>query len=270
MIGGLPAGMFAPVSRRLLPLPERNRASGAPGVPAPSRVKQLLDFTNQRRVVIGLGHDFSSARALRAGSDAPQHHQAGQGGLGLAGEGGAKLLGRSGAGFQVEDDHVGMMAPGEFQAPIGPARGENTASAAFQGGGQDFAVFAGTVDNQHAALVGYQGGSLRGVLKKGIEVPSGGDRSGPPCRAQGGRSIASPGLGVKANSRRIWSLPDPPLSAEYRFAWAGACHGAAAAGRLDAGAGSGDGRRGARRLRGGNLGRASGRLGRPAFGAKEC
>ena len=89
--------------------------------------QQHLDSTNQRPVVIGLGHKFPVGQAGRDAAEAAQHDQPGLIAAGgpvvgtrrisaeRAGEAGGEPVGTRVVEFQVQHDQIGTVPPGEFQ-----------------------------------------------------------------------------------------------------------------------------------------------------------
>ncbi len=122
--------------------------------------------------MVGLGHEFPVCRG-RSAPHAAQQDQPGAVRARMRHEGGRRAFGAGTAAstldFEVQDDQIGMMPPGEFQPPPGTVGGENPQAAAFQGRLLDFASLLRSVDDQHA-LPAVQRKTLHGFLGPDVLV----------------------------------------------------------------------------------------------------
>ena len=123
---------------------------GAASISMPGRLQQLFDSTNQRRVVIGLGHDIPLRDGVVGLPKGSQNDQIGALDCCFAEKRSASLFGRGGVEIGVDDDDVRPMPPGPLEAELNTAGGINPASVAFQGSFQDLSVFFRSIDDQHA------------------------------------------------------------------------------------------------------------------------
>ena len=73
--------------------------------------------------------------------------------------------------FDVQDDQVRMVPPGQFEPLGGAGGGKSPQSATLQGRLQDFASLLGRIDDQHA-LLAVQSNTLHGVAEPDILVRS--------------------------------------------------------------------------------------------------
>ena len=167
--------------------------SGAAGQGSLGRIQQFFDSTDQRPIVVGLGHDFCRFQGRLAWTNAPQNHQ-GRLPLGrFTGEGLAKHLGGGFVDLQVQHDQIRLVFPASSKprwawlaAKIRQPRRSNAVVSTCAG------LFR-TVNDQHATI-GDQVVTLRGLLPADFLV-----HLAPIGPSGWGARIAFLALRVKAN-----------------------------------------------------------------------